>query len=200
MNPPVLVVAAAIVDDLDDPRELLAARRAVPARLAGRWEFPGGKVNPDELPEDALHREIREELGVRIALGDELVGPDDGMWLLSPEYVMRLWLAEVVDGTAEPLEEHDELRWLPVRQWFDVPWLDADVRIVDRLADRDGSGGRGQLTRGGSRFACSTDRCRGSSCTPPTTACGRLRRTSRRSARRRCTRRTSSRLVSTTSS
>ncbi|WP_315093332.1 (deoxy)nucleoside triphosphate pyrophosphohydrolase [uncultured Cellulomonas sp.] len=134
MNPPVLVVAAAIVDDLDDPRELLAARRAVPARLAGRWEFPGGKVDGDETPEDALHREIREELGVRIGLGDEVVGPDDGMWRLSDEYVMRLWLAEVVEGAPEPLVEHDELRWLPVHQWHDVPWLDADVRIVDRLA------------------------------------------------------------------
>ncbi|MEZ0446473.1 (deoxy)nucleoside triphosphate pyrophosphohydrolase [Cellulomonas sp. ICMP 17802] len=136
MTSPVLVVAAAIVDDLDDPRALLAARRAVPARLAGRWEFPGGKVDGDESPEDALHREIREELGVRIGLGEELVGPDDGMWRLSDTYVMRLWLAEVVDGTAEPLVEHDELRWLPTHQWHDVPWLDADVRIVDRLVDR----------------------------------------------------------------
>ena len=134
MTSPVLVVAAAIVDDLDDPRELLAARRAVPARLAGRWEFPGGKVDGGESPEDALHREIREELGVRIGLGDELIGPDDGMWRLSDEYVMRIWFAEVVEGTAEPLVEHDELRWLPLHQWHDVPWLDADVRIVDRLA------------------------------------------------------------------
>ena len=126
-------MAAAIVDDLDDPRELLAARRAVPARLAGRWEFPGGKVDGDESPEDALHREIREELGVRVGLGDEVVGPDDGMWRLSDDYVMRIWLAEVVEGTPEPLVEHDELRWLPPHQWHDVPWLDADVRIVDRL-------------------------------------------------------------------
>jgi 8-oxo-dGTP diphosphatase len=134
MSTPVLVVAAAIVDDLDDPRELLAARRAVPARLAGRWEFPGGKVDGDETPEDALHREIREELGVRIGLGDEVVGLDDGMWRLSDDYVMRLWLAEIVEGTPEPLVEHDELRWLAPTQWHDVPWLDADVRIVDRLA------------------------------------------------------------------
>ena len=133
MTSPVLVVAAAIVDDLDDPRELLAARRAVPARLAGRWEFPGGKVDGDEPPEDALHREIREELGARVGLGDELVGPDDGMWRLSGEYVMRIWLAEVVDGTPEPLVEHDELRWLALSQLHDVPWLDADLRIVDAL-------------------------------------------------------------------
>jgi len=134
MTAPVLVVAAALVDDLDDPTVLLAARRAVPARLAGRWEFPGGKVDPGETAEDALHREIREELGVRVALGGELVGPDAGAWGLSDGYVMRLWLAELVEGTPAPLVEHDELRWLPVGQWLDVPWLDADVRIVEALA------------------------------------------------------------------
>ena len=132
----VLVVAAAIVDDLDDPFELLAARRAVPASLAGRWEFPGGKVDPGESPVEALHRELREELGVRVTLGDEIVGPDDGLWRLTDRYVMRLWWAEVASGTPEPLVEHDELRWLPRARWREVPWLDADVRIVDALADR----------------------------------------------------------------
>jgi 8-oxo-dGTP diphosphatase len=134
MNRPVLVVAAAIVDDLDDPRELLTARRAVPASLAGRWEFPGGKVEAGESPEQALHREIREELGVRIALGAELVGPDDGAWRLSETSTMRVWLAEVEEGTPQPLVEHDEVRWLPIGHWAGVPWLDADVRIVEALA------------------------------------------------------------------
>ncbi|HEY0239568.1 MAG TPA: (deoxy)nucleoside triphosphate pyrophosphohydrolase [Friedmanniella sp.] len=134
MTAPVLVVAAAIVDDLDVPAALLAARRRSPASLAGRWEFPGGKVEPGEHPEDALHRELREELGVRVGLGVELVGPDDGCWRLSERYTMRLWLAEVQHGTPEPLVEHDELRWLPVGRWHTVPWLDGDVRIVDALA------------------------------------------------------------------
>ena len=128
-----LVVAGALVDDLDDPQHLLAARRATPASLAGRWEFPGGKVDPGESPEDALHRELREELGVRVGLGPELVGPDGGAWKLSASYVMRLWLVEVISGVPEPLVEHDDLRWLPNGQWLDVPWLDADVRIVEAL-------------------------------------------------------------------
>ncbi|KSW21465.1 (deoxy)nucleoside triphosphate pyrophosphohydrolase [Cellulomonas sp. B6] len=139
---PVLVVAAAVVDDLDDPRLLLAARRATPASLAGRWEFPGGKVEPGETPEEALHRELREELGVRVGLGVELLGPDGGTWRLSDRYVMRLWFAEVVEGEPEPIVEHDELRWLPAGQWHDVPWLDADVPIVDRLVEFVASFGR----------------------------------------------------------
>ena len=136
MTSPVLVVGAAIVDDLDAPRELLTARRCVPASLAGRWEFPGGKVDGAEAPEDALHREIREELGIRIGLGAELVGPDGGAWRLSDAYEMRVWLAEVVSGAPEPLVEHDQIAWLPFGQWLSVPWLDGDVRIVEALAAR----------------------------------------------------------------
>lgn len=129
-----LVVAAALVDDLDAPRRLLAARRSRPVELAGRWEFPGGKVDPGETPEEALHRELREELGVRAELGAELVGPDDGGWFITDRHVMRLWLARLVDGEPAPLVEHDALRWLEAGEWHDVPWLDGDVRIVEELA------------------------------------------------------------------
>ena len=133
MSEPILVVAAAIVDRLDDPRALLAARRSVPASLAGRWELPGGKVEPGETPLDALHREIEEELGVRLRLGAELSGPDDGAWRLAEPYIMRVWLAEVADGVPEPHAAHDQLAWLAAGEWLSVPWLDADVRIVRAL-------------------------------------------------------------------
>ena len=133
MTDPVLVVAAAIVDDLDEPRVLLAARRAVPASLAGRWEFPGGKVEAGEDPVDALHRELGEELGVEVRLGAEVPGPDDGAWRLTDTYVMRLWFATLVAGEPAPLVEHDELRWLDAGEWLSVPWLDADVHIVEAI-------------------------------------------------------------------
>ena len=133
MTQPILVVAAAIVDHLDDPRALLTARRSAPASLAGRWEFPGGKVELGETPLDALEREIDEELGVRLLLGAEFVGPDDGAWRLAEPYTMRVWLAEVADGVPEPRAAHDQLRWLPAGEWLGVPWLDADVRIVRAL-------------------------------------------------------------------
>ncbi|MCB7135699.1 (deoxy)nucleoside triphosphate pyrophosphohydrolase [Cellulosimicrobium marinum] len=128
-----LVVAAAIVDDLAEPRHLLSARRTRPLHLAGRWEFPGGKVDPGETAEEALHRELREELGVRVELGDEVPGPEHGTWVITDRHVMRLWFARVVDGEPAPLVEHDELAWLGPGEWFTVPWLDADVPIVEEL-------------------------------------------------------------------
>jgi 8-oxo-dGTP diphosphatase len=128
-----LVVAAAIVDDLAAPRLLLAARRSRPAHLAGRWEFPGGKVDPGETPEEALHRELREELGVRVELGDEVVGPEHGTWVITDRHVMRLWFARIVDGEPEPLVEHDDLAWLEPGEWHAVEWLDGDVPIVEEL-------------------------------------------------------------------
>lgn len=130
---PVLVVAAVIVDDLTRPATLLAARRSRPEHLAGRWEFPGGKVDPGETAVDGLHRELREELGVRVDLGAEVVGPDDGAWKITERHVMRLWFARVVEGEPQPLAEHDELRWLTPATFFDVPWLDGDIRIVEAL-------------------------------------------------------------------
>lgn len=138
-----LVVAAAVVDSLDRPRRLLAARRSAPKSLAGRWEFPGGKAEPGETQHEALHREIREELGVSIMIGPGVPGPQDGAWPVLPGYVMRVWLAQVVgDGEPLPLLDHDEVRWLPWGHWLEVLWLDADVPIVhavQTLADATAS-------------------------------------------------------------
>lgn len=136
LDVPTVVVAAALVDDLDSPHRLLAARRRTPLRLAGRWEFPGGKVEPGEAPLEALHREILEELGVTVALGAEVLGPDDGAWGLGQGRLLRLWPAVLADGVPQPLVEHDELRWLDPGDWLSVPWLDADVRIVEALVRR----------------------------------------------------------------
>lgn len=131
---PVLVVAVAIVDDLDRPSRLLAARRRRPAHLVGRWEFPGGKVDPGETAEEAVHREVREELGVRVSLGAEICSPMAGGWPITERHVLRLWCAVLVEGEPSPLVEHDELRWLEREDWHTVDWLDGDVAIVHALA------------------------------------------------------------------
>ncbi|MEZ7003764.1 (deoxy)nucleoside triphosphate pyrophosphohydrolase [Streptomyces sp. AD55] len=121
-----IVVAAALVDD----GRLLAARRSEPPELAGRWELPGGKVEPGETPEAALVRELREELGVTAEAGERV----PGQWPLRSPYVLWVWTARLGPGSPAPtaLEGHDALRWLAPEEVGDVPWLDQDVPAVQQ--------------------------------------------------------------------
>ena len=115
---------------------LLVARRTAPPQFAGMWEFPGGKVEAGEGAEDALHRELREELGVLVRLGTELPAESATGWPLNDKAAMRVWFAELADGEPQPLEDHDELRWLDLRNPDDVlalPWIPADLPIVEAL-------------------------------------------------------------------
>lgn len=130
---PTLVVGGAVVDDLLRPTVLLAARRTEPPHLAGGWELPGGKVDPGEEPLAALHRELAEELGVEVEVGEELVAPNGLGWDLPPAHRMRVWLVRVSAGEPAPIEVHDELRQLPLGRWGEVGWLPADVPIVTAL-------------------------------------------------------------------
>jgi 8-oxo-dGTP diphosphatase len=131
---PALVVGAAIVDDLTRPTTLLGGRRTEPPALAGGWELPGGKVEPGERPQDALHREIREELGVEIELGARVEGPLAGAWPLGDHYVMQVWLARITEGAPLPLEDHDQLRVLTKAELYGVGWLPADLPITAAVA------------------------------------------------------------------
>ncbi len=127
----VLVSACALVDS--DGRVLLA-RRPEGKAMAGLWEFPGGKIETGERPEDALIRELAEELG--IAVNDACLAPltftshDYGSFhLLMPLFVCRRWKGEV-----RPLEGQ-ELAWVrPVRLGdYDMP--PADRPLVAMLRD-----------------------------------------------------------------
>lgn len=126
-----VVVGAAIIA----AGRVLACARSSPPEAAGRWEFPGGKVEPGEADVDALHRELDEELGVAATLGERILAPGGADWVVTKGYWMRLWFA-VIDRDPEPLLDHDELRWLSRAELYDVPWLDADLPIVDVVAAR----------------------------------------------------------------
>ena len=128
-----LVVGAVLVDRLARPTRVLAARRTGPPALAGRWELPGGKVEPGETPEDALDRELSEELQVSVRRGDELVAADGRPWPLTRGLELRAWWCEVADGSPTPGPAHDALRWLDATTVADLPWLDPDRPLVERI-------------------------------------------------------------------
>ncbi|WP_405869604.1 (deoxy)nucleoside triphosphate pyrophosphohydrolase [Streptomyces sp. NBC_00005] len=136
MTERIVVVGAALFD----AGRLLAARRSAPPELAGRWELPGGKVEQGEAPDAALVRELREELGVDA----EAVARVAGEWPLKPPYVLQVWTARLLptSATPEPLEDHDELRWLGPEELWHVDWLDQDVPAVKEVAAHWGATGR----------------------------------------------------------
>jgi 8-oxo-dGTP diphosphatase len=121
------VVGAAVVRD----GRVLATRRTHPARVAGRWEFPGGKVEPGERVEDAAVREVREELGCEVRVTGRL----SGRRRVGSRLLLSVVLAEPVAGDPVP-GEHDALRWLGPEELDDVPWLAPDLPFLPELRER----------------------------------------------------------------
>ena len=126
------VVGAAIID----PPYVLAFRRGSTIAMAGKWEFPGGKLERDESPRNALARELEEELQLSLPIGESL---GIGAAQLNPETRVELEVFEV-PGTYQAvryvLSDHDQALWLHVDELHSVDWAAADIPVLNELERR----------------------------------------------------------------
>ena len=120
------VVAAIIVRD----RRIFATQRGY-GEWKDWWEFPGGKIEPGESPEDALKREIREELATEIEV-DELLTTVEYDY---PKFhlTMHCYLCTIISGDLSLLE-HEDARWLALDELDSVKWLPADKDVIEKLS------------------------------------------------------------------
>lgn len=127
-------VVAAIISALNENGEtiIFATQRGY-GEFKGGWEFPGGKIEPGETPEEALKREIMEELDTEIRVGElvDTIEYDYPTFHLS----MDCFWCEILSGNLV-LKEHEDARWLSKTQLKDVEWLPADVTLIEGIAER----------------------------------------------------------------
>jgi 8-oxo-dGTP diphosphatase len=120
------VVAAVIERD----RRYLITRRLDGTHLAGFWEFPGGKIGPDEPPEAALKRELSEELGVSAEVGELLESVD---WSYPEKTVHILFFRCAIEGDPRPLQGQ-EMLWIEAAELPSRNFPEADAQLISRLA------------------------------------------------------------------
>ena len=115
-------------------REFWPLADAPRPRLPVGGSYPGGKVEPEESPTDALHRELLEELHISVTLGAELLNPAGSCWPISADLEMRVWFAVITAGKAMLSSSHDGLAWRKAGDLAELDWLDADRPIVTELS------------------------------------------------------------------
>ena len=124
------VVAAVIKAVKEDGEPIIFATQRGYGELKGGWEFPGGKIEKGETPQEALKREIMEELDTEIAVGEliDTIEYDYPKFHLS----MDCFWCEVIKGDLV-LKEAEDAKWLTKNQLREVEWLPADVTLVDKI-------------------------------------------------------------------
>lgn len=122
-----IAVTAGIIER--DGRVLLA-RRGSGGPLAGKWEFPGGKIEPGETPEECLARELREELGIETLVGERVATSiyDYGRGAIE----LLAYRVRILAGEPEP-REHEALAWAPLATLSDYDLAAADMPIARAL-------------------------------------------------------------------
>lgn len=124
-------VVAAVIKAVNEKGEsiIFATQRGY-GKFKGGWEFPGGKIEAGETPEEALKREIMEELETEISVG-ELI---DTIEYDYPEFHLSMdcFWSEIISGKLV-LKEHEDARWLTREKLDDVQWLPADITLIEKL-------------------------------------------------------------------
>lgn len=127
---PIIQVVGGVVVNSDG--QILACRRAPNQVMAGDWEFPGGKVDAGESNEQALKRELHEELGIEVDVG-ELIGSVEHQY--SSMIVKLSFYSCKTEASDFSMRVHDEIRWVDEDEANQLNWLPADVEFVAKLVD-----------------------------------------------------------------
>lgn len=129
MKKVIKVVGAIFVNDKD---EIFCAKRPMEKAFGGLWEFPGGKIENNESPQQALEREIWEELNIKIKANDIFINVEKEY----EDFIINLTCinCDILDFSSFKLTEHLEYRWVSRKDILNIPWVPTDIPIVEKLS------------------------------------------------------------------